>query len=104
MSNQMLEDLKNKIEEVDGKRNKTEANQKKLIETSSKFNEKIRTFVEYKGLEKSAYNEGIGKIQNINRRIQNCNQGLNKIKEKLNYINFRLENSNSFLVNKSPNS
>lgn len=92
MTNEMLEDLKKKIEEIDEKRFKTEADQKKLIETTGKFNEKIRTFVEYKGLEKSAYNEGIGKIEAINQRIQSCNAGINKIKDKLNYINSRLEN------------
>lgn len=99
MSNEMLGNLKNKIEELDEKRHKTEANQKKLIETSGKFNEKIRTFVEYKDLEKSAYGDGIVKIQEINHRIQNCNSGINKIKDKLQFIKSRLENKQNMSVN-----
>lgn len=103
MSNEMLEDLKNKIEEIDEKRFKTEYDQKKLIESSRKFNEKIRTFVEYKGLEKNAYNEGIGKIQAINHRIQDCNLAINKIRDKLNFMNSRLENKHNSLVIQSTN-
>lgn len=99
----MLENLKNKIEEIDEKRSKTEADQKKLNETSAKFNEKIRTFIEYKGLEKSAYNEGIVKIQAINQRIQNCNLGINKIKEKLQFMNSRFENKSNLSENSSTN-
>ncbi len=88
----MLQNLNTKIEEIDEKRLKTEADQKKLIETTSKFNEKIRTFVENKGLEKNAYNDGIVKIKDINQRIHSCNMGINKIKDKLHFINSRLEN------------
>lgn len=98
MSNEMLENLKYKIEEIDEKRSKTEADQKKLIESSGKFNEKIRTFIEYKNLEKSAYNEGYVKIQSINQRIQDCSMGIEKLKDKLHYINSRLENKRNISV------
>lgn len=93
MSNEMLAMLKNKIDELDEKRFKTEAEQKKLIETSGKFNEKIRTYVEYKNLEKIAFSEGEVKMQAINQRIRECNLGMNKIKDKLQYIKSRLENN-----------
>lgn len=97
MSNEMIDKLKDKIEEIDEKRFTTESEQKKLIEISSKFNEKIRTFVEYHYLEKSAYNEGLAKIQAINVRIKDCNSGIGKIKDKLNYINSKLEKKQNLL-------
>jgi chromosome segregation ATPase len=103
MSNEMLEKLKHKIEEIDEKRSKTEADQKKLIESSGKFNEKIRTFIEYKNLEKSAYNEGYVKIQAINQRIQDSSTGIEKLKDKLIYINSLLENKRNISVNNAIN-
>ncbi len=92
----MIEKLKNKIEQIDEKRMKTESNQKILINSSSIFNEKIKLFVENDNLEKNSYDEGKIKIKNINQRIQECTNGINKIKEKLKYINTRLINKAEF--------
>lgn len=91
-SNEMVEKLKAKIQEIDSKRNKTENEQKLLIETSSKFNEKISNYLELGKIEKNAYNEGLVKLQNINTRIHDCNANINKIREKIKFINTKLDN------------
>lgn len=96
MSNEMLIELKNKIEEIDDKRLKTETDQKKLIETSSKFNEKLRTFNDYRYMEKNAYREGVIKIQGLNQRIHDCNSGIKTIKDKLQFLNLKLEKKKLF--------
>lgn len=90
----MLIELNNRIEEIDDKRIKTETDQKKLIETSSILNEKLRTFNDYKNLEKNAYREGVIKIQGLNQRINDCNSGIKNIKDKLQFLNLKLEKKN----------
>ena len=91
----MIEKLKNKINDIDLKRAVTEKGQKNLIESSTKFNEKIRNYIEYDVIEKDTYKEGVLKIQAVNQRIQECNSGIMKIKEKLKLIHNKLENNSN---------
>jgi hypothetical protein len=102
IGNELIEKLKNRIEEIDVVKEKTELAQIKLINESNEFNDFIKEFNNTNQFQKNSYRESYIKIQNINTRIQEGNLNISKIKDKLKQIKIKL-NKNNININSDNN-